>query len=92
MSAALTNAAAIIAGTRGAFAHMPASQKRFYKNKFFAVAVCVLLTHSFDDMVYDINRIKRHTCLHFSRRAPQLRVIWQSLGFQSVHSPGIILY
>jgi hypothetical protein len=40
-----------------------------------------LLTHSFDDMVSEINRIKRHICLHFSRRALRSELLGRFLIF-----------
>ena len=53
-------------------------RSRFYKKNFFAVTGLVLLTHSFDDMVSEINRIKRHKP-SFLQASPQVRVIWQSV-------------
>src|SRR5688500_5406936 len=65
MLAALTTGAAN--RSRDARSLCPCLLRRsgFYKKNSFFVADCVLLSHPFDDMVSDINRIKRHRYLPF---------------------------
>jgi hypothetical protein len=53
-------------------------RSRFYKKNLFAVADFVLLSHPLDDMVSDINRIKRHTFPSLLQESSQVRVTWQS--------------
>src|SRR5688500_15681290 len=69
VSAALTAGAADRSWDASGLCPCLLRRNRFHKKNFFAVADFVFLTHSFDDMVSEINRIKRHSCLHFSRRA-----------------------
>jgi hypothetical protein len=46
----------------------------FDKNNSFTGAAYVSLSHPFDDMISDVNRIKCHRCLHFFRASPHFRV------------------